>query len=934
MHIHTKFRPQIFNFTHWDTAMDGSFILGVLIVYLLFSNSNLKKRVKVLEAGSALQQFTPAEQIPTSDQSARQEAIIESFETENLATEDFNEQINSVTPSFSEPVPETVAPTGNINEAAQGPLVFSTVKLTALVNWMMQNWFYVVAAVSLALAGIFLVQYGMEQGLLPPAVRVMTALAFGIALIGAGEYVRRRFGDSEDFSTAYLPSTFSSAGIVTLFSAILSARLLYGFIGPELTFIGMAIVGALAIILGWFYGPLLAAIGIIGAMIAPFAINGTSDDPSWLFAYFGLVTIIGLTIDTMQKWAWVSILSLGFGFASATLLSFNSDAIVTPFFVIYCAVLSLVSITIPLRKIVPDHQGMMLSQTLAERTKNNPWPEFPTRLGGGTVLISCGLIVLASAQTSRTDIFWTAIFALAALTLMLLIWARNAPALTDLTSLPALAVIAVVANNTGVWRIVANSALNVEAGTEMTMPMMPSIIVAIGILISAASTWRSLKGEAGHIFLAAGAALFAPLLAVILEVLWKPAVVIGVMPWALHALVLSVVMVVIAERFARLDGPENRLRMSLAALSALACIAFGVTILFSSAALTIALVVTVAAAAWLDRQFNLPIMGLYILAGIIAVGYRLVLDPGLIWAQYTPLAEVLSTYASAVIGFAIALVLIQPLDRQRSQIFLESAVFSTTGLLVSVILYRFISYQNPVEGAEFAFRTHWGLGLGATTWIVLGIAQLKRLEAGGGLAFIRKILGSLFLLFGALQLGIAVVIFNPALNDFGTKIIGPAVFNTLIPAYLLPAIVMAVGGFWLAKMPTLIRRIFFAFAVALSALWLTLTIRHFWRGADGMSLQTIEQNELYTYTVALLSIGAALFYQSLARHNALLRRAGLVVIGLAVAKVFLVDISGLGGLIRVFSLLFLGAALAGLAWLNRWAVTKNKGGNHGDSDVN
>jgi uncharacterized membrane protein len=481
--------------------------------------------------------------------------------------------------------------------------------------------------------------------------------------------------------------------------------------------------------------------------------------------------------------------------------------------------------------------------------------------------------------------------------------------------LPALAVIAVVANNTGVWRIVANSALNVEAGTEMTMPMMPSIIVAIGILISAASTWRSLKGEAGHIFLAAGAALFAPLLAVILEVLWKPAVVIGVMPWALHALVLSVVMVVIAERFARLDGPENRLRMSLAALSALACIAFGVTILLSSAALTIALVVTVAAAAWLDRQFNLPIMGLYILAGIIAVGYRLVLDPGLIWAQYTPLAEVLSTYASAVIGFAIALVLIQPLDRQRSQIFLESAVFSTTGLLVSVILYRFISYQNPVEGAEFAFRTHWGLGLGATTWIVLGIAQLKRLEAGGGLAFIRKILGSLFLLFGALQLGIAV-------------------FNTLIPAYLLPAIVMAVGGFWLAKMPTLIRRIFFAFAVALSALWLTLTIRHFWRGADGMSLQTIEQNELYTYTVALLSIGAALFYQSLARHNALLRRAGLIVIGLAVAKVFLVDISGLGGLIRVFSLLFLGAALAGLAWLNRWAVTKNKGGNHGDSDVN
>ena len=35
-------------------------------------------------------------------------------------------------------------------------------------------------------------------------------------------------------------------------------------------------------------------------------------------------------------------------------------------------------------------------------------------------------------------------------------------------------------------------------------------------------------------------------------------------------------------------------------------------------------------------------------------------------------------------------------------------------------------------------------------------------------------------------------------------------------------------------------------------------------------------------------------------------------IGLAVAKVFLVDISGLGGLVRVFSLLVLGLSLAGL----------------------
>ena len=55
-----------------------------------------------------------------------------------------------------------------------------------------------------------------------------------------------------------------------------------------------------------------------------------------------------------------------------------------------------------------------------------------------------------------------------------------------------------------------------------------------------------------------------------------------------------------------------------------------------------------------------------------------------------------------------------------------------------------------------------------------------------------------------------------------------------------------------------------------------------------------------------------------ARH----RDAGLTVIGLAVAKVFLIDISGLEGLTRVLSLVVLGLSLAALAWLNRWAQTR------------
>jgi len=73
-------------------------------------------------------------------------------------------------------------------------------------------------------------------------------------------------------------------------------------------------------------------------------------------------------------------------------------------------------------------------------------------------------------------------------------------------------------------------------------------------------------------------------------------------------------------------------------------------------------------------------------------------------------------------------------------------------------------------------------------------------------------------------------------------------------------------------------------------------------------------------------LGAGLFYQSLARGSDRLRRAGLVVIGLAVIKVFSLDISGLTGLMRVFSLLLPGLGLAGLPCLNRWASARARQG--------
>lgn len=89
----------------------------------------------------------------------------------------------------------------------------------------------------------------MENGILPPAARVASALAFGLGLIGAGEYIRRRCGEAEDSATAYLPSVFAGAGLVSLFGAVLSAQMLYGLIGGTSGMISMIVVAGIAMVL-------------------------------------------------------------------------------------------------------------------------------------------------------------------------------------------------------------------------------------------------------------------------------------------------------------------------------------------------------------------------------------------------------------------------------------------------------------------------------------------------------------------------------------------------------------------------------------------------------------------------------------------------------------------------------------------------------------
>ena len=720
----------------------------------------------------------------------------------------------------------------------------------------------------------------------------------------------------------------SGAGIVTLFGAILSARMLYDLIGGGAAMGGMVIVALIAVVLGWMHGPLLVAVGVIGAYAAPVVLESSNTDASPLFGFFAIVAVLGLGVDTIRRWGWISALTLVLAYFMGFALILGGGGSVLTTGQVYFAVLPLLAILIPARSLVPDHSGppallgVLGRMTLGAKERGLQWPAFPTLLAFSSVAASC-VILLAMWKPGEGDI-WLSVAILAVMSVVLISWSNRAPALQDAALLPPLTLLLSVFAQSENRRVTYNTFFNTYAeNADASFPWIITLFVCIGAVISIFALRRALQGGQFGVIWAVVAAVFAPAMAIILEMSWAPADVIGSYPWALHAAGLTALMVLFAERLARVDGKE-RLRVSFAVMSALACMAFAFVIVLSSVALTVALAVTVVAAAALDRIWNLKPLGWFIAVGVVTLGYRLVVDPGLDFGGTGPLPSVLLAYLGTLAAFIVSLRLLHPLERPTAKVMLDSAAWSTAGLTLSLLILRWIERE---VGAGYV-DTHWSLGLNAAIWLGLALAQIQRTQGAvtSVLDKFRLVLAAVFTLLGGGALLGALTGANPLLVSGATNFVfGPVLINTLAAAFVLPALVLILGAWRLVEIDGRLRAVLFAVGSGLLAFWAFASIRHFWQGGEAMRLSIgISQPEQYTYTIVLLVTGAGLFYQSLARRSAMIRKAGLVVIGLAVAKVFLIDVTDLDGLTRVFSLLVLGLALAALAWLNRWAQERDR----------
>jgi uncharacterized membrane protein len=387
-------------------------------------------------------------------------------------------------------------------------------------------------------------------------------------------------------------------------------------------------------------------------------------------------------------------------------------------------------------------------------------------------------------------------------------------------------------------------------------------------------------------------------------------------PWGLISIGLAVPFLVGAERLVRwreqMAGATEALGFLAAGVSFF--IAVAIPLELRREWITVGYAIELAVVAFIVARLDLVAMRHLCWPLLAVVVVRFVLNPEVL--EYplgvTPILNwILWGYGISIAALAIAARFL----RRTGDDILVHAVETAIGLLIFVLLtleVRSLFQQESMAtpATSFTERIFYVLVWGGFALAALRIAHWRRDPVA---LWAWRISGALSLVT---VLAIQVVIANPI---FTSAEVGRwPVFNLLLLAYAVPAMMAGVSRRWMEAEPnknvTLLAEIA---ASILAFAYVSMEVRHFFDpGFDRPGLGA-EGLELYAYSIVWLLFGVALLAVGFARNAAALRHAGMALVCIVVVKVFLIDMSDLRGLLRVLSFLGLGAALLGLGYAYR-----------------
>ena len=474
------------------------------------------------------------------------------------------------------------------------------------------RWVVWVGGLALALGGIFMVRYSIEQGWIGPGVRIALGWLLAAALAAAGEWLRRRQPAPDATpAIANIPSILTAAGTTVAFATVWAAYALYGFLAPGAAFLMLGLVALIALAAAMLHGPALAALGLVGAEVTPLLVHSDKPDYWALYLYLAVVTAAAFALARLRLWRWLAIAALAFG--------------------LFWALPDIAQAGAAAPHLFHAGAGFVLAALLIVAGLWFGPAADPGRIdwvssGALAVYLAVAALIVAAQDHSAAA---TAVFAVLTVATIAIAWRTDAAA----GALPVAAALAALVITA--WAVDPVTSHLVVSGPRGAPEPSPTSIVwhlALGVGLAAAFAGAGylIQGRRDHAtvpVLWATTGMLAPL-AILVALYYRIGGLDRSIPFAGLALLLAAALAVAAEQLIRRPPrPGTATAGALYAAGAAAALALALTFALEKGWLTIGLALMAPGIAWVAGKRPLPLLRWLAAAAAVLVLARIAWEP-------------------------------------------------------------------------------------------------------------------------------------------------------------------------------------------------------------------------------------------------------------------------------------------------------------------